>query len=416
MRFREQVLDNGMEIVAECNEAAYSTSLGFFVRTGSRDESDENSGVSHFLEHMVFKGTPTRSAADVNRELDEMGSNSNAFTSEEQTVYYATVLPEYQNQATALLADILRPSLRAEDFVTEQQVIVEEIRKYEDQPPFGAHEKCMAAYFGDHPLGRSILGTVDSVTALTPESMGAYFRQRYSPQNMVLVAAGNVNFDSLVRTATAATRSWERVETNREKPAATPRRGLEVVHKADALQQYATQICAGSAARAPERYASRVLATVLGDDGGSRYYWALVDTGLAEYAAVSPYEFQGCGILMTFICCAPEEMNLNLERIADIQRETHKSGITEDELDLAKSKISSQIVLRSERPASRLFAIGNGWIQRRSYKTVKESVEGYQAVSRSDVQGFLDSQDLTLSTTVTTGPLTELQVDSATVR
>ena len=116
-------------------------------------------GVSHFLEHMTFKGTPHRSADDVNRELDELGSHSNAYTSEEQTVYYATVLPEYQQPTLNLLADIMRPSLRQEDFDTEKQVILEEILKYEDQPPFGAHEKCMAAYFQQHPLGNSILGT-----------------------------------------------------------------------------------------------------------------------------------------------------------------------------------------------------------------------------------------------------------------
>ncbi len=118
MKFREHCLDNGLEIIAECNPAAYSTALGFFVKTGSRDEDDETSGVSHFLEHMTFKGTPTRSAADVNRELDELGAYSNAFTSEEQTVYFVAVLPEFQDRALDLLCDIMRPSLRADDFET----------------------------------------------------------------------------------------------------------------------------------------------------------------------------------------------------------------------------------------------------------------------------------------------------------
>ena len=163
MEFREARLSNGLEIIAECNDRAYSAALAFFVKAGSRDESPEVSGVSHFLEHMTFKGTPRRSAADVNRELDEIGSHSNACTSEEQTVYYAAFLPEYQPQAIDILSDIMRPSLRQDDFDTEKQVIIEEILKYEDQPPFGAHEKCMAAYFGSHPLGNSILGTAESV-------------------------------------------------------------------------------------------------------------------------------------------------------------------------------------------------------------------------------------------------------------
>ena len=154
--------------------------------------------MSHFLEHMMFKGTPTRSADDVNREFDEMGAHYNAFTNEENTVYYAAVLPEYQDRAVELLADILRPSLREEDFDTEKQVILEEIQMYEDQPPFGADEKCRAAFFGSHPLGRSVLGTAQSVADLPVAAMREYFDTRYSPGNIVLAAAGRIDFDALV--------------------------------------------------------------------------------------------------------------------------------------------------------------------------------------------------------------------------
>ena len=127
MQFKTHTLDNGLEIVAETNPQAYSAAYGFFVKTGARDETDEVSGVSHFLEHMVFKGTPTRSAADVNRELDELSSSSNAYTSEEQTVYYATTLPEDQSRIIALLADMMRPSLRQGDFDNRWTVVAENI-------------------------------------------------------------------------------------------------------------------------------------------------------------------------------------------------------------------------------------------------------------------------------------------------
>ena len=199
MEFREHRLDNGLEIVAECNPRAYSTALAFFVNAGARDEDSSNAGVSHFLEHMIFKGTPRRSAEQVNRELDELGSHSNAFTSEEHTVYYATVLPEYQEPTVDLLADLMRPSLRKDDFDTEKQVIIEEILKYEDQPPFGAHEKCLAAFFTPHPLGNSILGTTDSITRLTADQMREYFRSRYSPNNINLLAAGKLQLYALVQ-------------------------------------------------------------------------------------------------------------------------------------------------------------------------------------------------------------------------
>ncbi|MCF0234922.1 MAG: insulinase family protein, partial [Thermoguttaceae bacterium] len=127
MEFRSTTLDNGLEIIAEINEAALSTALGFFVKTGSRDETDEIAGVSHFLEHMVFKGTATRTADDVNRELDEMGGVSNAFTSEETTAFYARVLPELQERAINLFGDILRPALRPDDFEMEKQVVLEDL-------------------------------------------------------------------------------------------------------------------------------------------------------------------------------------------------------------------------------------------------------------------------------------------------
>src|SRR5215475_6695958 len=217
-----------MEIIAECDDSAYSTALGFFVNTGARDETDEVSGVSHFLEHMVFKGTPTRGAEDVNREFDEMGAHYNAFTNEENTVYYAAVLPEYLGPAVELLADILRPSLRESDFDTEKQVIIEEIKMYEDQPPFGVDDKCRAAFFGTHPLSHSVLGTAQSVGDLPVDKMREYFERRYSPANISLVGAGKIDFDALCQTAEKACGHWRSEEANRTVPLAIGQRGFHV--------------------------------------------------------------------------------------------------------------------------------------------------------------------------------------------
>src|SRR5437879_1874893 len=134
MHFRQTQLPNGLQIIAETSPSARSVALGFFVRTGSRDETAEICGVTHFLEHMVFKGTPRRTALDVNRDFDRIGAHYNAFTSEENTVFYAAILPEYLPQAVDVLADILRPSLRDDDFEMEKNVIIEEIGMYEDEP------------------------------------------------------------------------------------------------------------------------------------------------------------------------------------------------------------------------------------------------------------------------------------------
>src|SRR2546423_13127982 len=189
MPFRQHTLDTARETVAETSPDAYSSAYAFFVRTGARDETAEISGVSHFLEHMVFKGSANRTATEVNRDLDDLSASSNAYTSEEQTVYFATTLPEDQEEVVELLADMMRPALRQDDFDTEKHVILEEIAKFHDQPPYGAHDKCMAAFFGEHPLGNSGLGTPQSVGGLARDQMLAYFERRYSPRNMVLAAA-----------------------------------------------------------------------------------------------------------------------------------------------------------------------------------------------------------------------------------
>ncbi len=405
MQFREHTLDNGLEIVAECNPQAYSTALGIFVKAGSRDETDENHGVSHFLEHMTFKGTPTRTAADVNRQLDEIGSHSNAFTSEEQTVYFACFLPEYQDQAAELLCDIMRPSLRQSDFDMEKNVILEEIAKYEDQPPFGAHERCMANHFGTHPLARSVLGTTSSVSALTRNQMLAYFQSRYSPNNMVLAAAGDIDFDRLVAMANQHCGSWESHDASREITRAASHRGLQTIQKPMATQQYVIQLANGPALEDEDRHAGRLMATVLGDDSGSRMFWDLVDTGNAECASMSACEYQGTGVFMTYLCCAPEDTESNLDNIRGIFRDAETNGVTEAELAQAKSKIRSQIVLQSERPGNRLFAVGSNWVARRKYRTVREVIESYDRVTLGDVAELLKSYPLSINTTVAVGPL-----------
>jgi predicted Zn-dependent peptidase len=366
--------------------------------------------VSHFLEHMVFKGTPTRTSIDVNRELDELSSNSNAFTSEEHTVYYATTLPEDQKPIVGLLSDIMRPSLRQEDFDTEKKVILEEIAKYDDQPPYGAHEKCMAAYFGDHPLGRSILGTTESITALKREQMLEYFEQRYSPKNIVLAAAGNIDFDALVDTADKFCGKWQPFEAPRQLPPAGPRSGLQVFSKPQSVQQYIVQSSSAPSAESDARYASRVLATIVGDDSGSRLFWELVDTGEVEYAAISAYEFQGTGILMSSISCPPDSTEHILKRVSDVLHDVEEHGVTEQELQQAKNKICAHIVLQAERPTSRVFSVGNGWIQRRQYKTVREVVDAYRSVTLDDIQKILRQHPLTIQTTVAIGPRENLQL------
>lgn len=403
--FHNHRLENGLEIVAECNPEAHSTALGFFVKTGSRDESDDVAGVSHFLEHMVFKGTPTRTGEDVNREFDEMGAHYNAFTSEESTVYYASLLPEFQERAVDLLADILRPSLRPEDFDTEKQVIIEEIKMYDDQPPFGADDKCKAAYFGTHPLGRSVLGTADSVGQLPVEKMRAYFQRRYSPANIVLAAAGQVDFAALIAAAEKHCGHWQPAATGRIIESAPPHAGFSCLQKSSATQEYAVQLAAAPSVTDSDRFAAKVLATIVGDDSGSRLYWELIDPGLVEHISLSHCDYQGTGLFMTYMSCAAELAPENLQRVLHLYRRLEAGGVETVELEQAKRKINSRVVLSSERPRGRLFTVGANWTQRGEYRTVRDDLAAVAAVTRDDIARVLKNFPLSVSTTVVVGPL-----------
>src|SRR5262249_10924939 len=215
MPFHTHTLANGLQILGETNPSALSAALGFFVRTGARDEVDGESGVTHFLEHMIFKGTERRTSVDVNRDFDRIGADNNAFTSEENTVFHATVLPEYLPQAVDILADILRPSLRQEDFDTEKSVILDEIARYEVQPAYACYDRAKQICFRGHPLGQSILGTSESITALKREQMADYFQRRYIGPNVLAVAAGKFDWHELVGLIEKQCSAWPNGPTGR---------------------------------------------------------------------------------------------------------------------------------------------------------------------------------------------------------
>ena len=404
MEYRQHRLPNGLEIHAECNDLAYTSGFGFFVKAGSRDETASIGGVSHFLEHMVFKGTPNRTAAEVNLQLDEMGSASNARTGEESTIYHASVLPEFQSDVVALLSDIMRPSLRLEDFETEKKVIVEEIMMYADQPPYGGYERIMEEFYGDHPMGHSVLGTVDSVTGLTPEAMRSYFETRYSPSNMVLAAAGKIDFDRLVEDVEKYCGRWKSYSAERSCPAPDYRSGFVSMHKPNSVQQYLLQMAPGATLQSDDRYAARVATTIMGDDAGSRFYWEFLDSGLAESAGVGSYEHLGCGSLMTVICCDPTKAQENLERAKTLFSKAAADGVTEKELVMAKRRIASHILLASERTDTRMFSVGTQWLNDQPFKTPAQIADIYENVTLDQVNAALQKYHMQSPMTIAVGP------------
>lgn len=406
MEFKKAALENGLEIIGEVNPSLWTAAIGFFVRTGARDESDELAGVSHFLEHMLFKGTPSRTAADVNRELDEMGGRSNAFTSEEMTVYYAVVLPELQTRAVDLLTDILRPSLREDDFATEKKVILEEIKMYEDAPPYGIDEKCREIFFQDHPLARSVLGGTESVQALSADQMRGYFERRYSPGNITAVVCGNVDFDRFVADISRRCGAWQSVDAPRTTFRPTGRRGRHVFTRESSQQEYVFELFDAPSVQDSDRYAAAILANIIGDDAGSRFFWELVDNGRADCATFSFADFYDAGFFLASLCCNPEDTAENVEIMNGVLAGVLRDGVTDEELERAKNKLLSRLVLSSERSSGRLFSVGTEWTQTRRYYTVADDLDIVRRMTREQLADVLSTYPLRDPLQVAVGPLT----------
>jgi predicted Zn-dependent peptidase len=386
--FKQHTLSNGLTVLAECDPHAHTGALGFFAKTGARDESPAMMGVSHFLEHMMFKGTARRSADDVNREFDEIGANYNAFTSHELTGYFAHVLPEYMPRATDLLADIMMPALREEDFNTEKQVILEEIGMYEDQPEWRLQDTILEDFYQSHPLGHRVLGTggeEGTVNQLNPEQMRAYFAKRYSPDNLVVSAAGQVDFDRLCKDLEQLTATWQPQKPQRVYDPAEPADTVRTIVDANLTRHYLALACPAPSAQDPARYTAKVLADVLGDTEGSRLYWALVDPGLAEAADLGflPQDHAGC--FFAFASCDPEKARQVEETLLQT---IDKFGpdVSDDEVQRAKNKLATEATLQGEAPAGRMRNLGIQWHYMGRYVSLEEELEHLMAVTAEDVR------------------------------
>ena len=411
MTFHQQQCSNGLTIIGEVIPEARSAAVGFFVRTGSRDETVEESGVSHFLEHMLFKGTKKRDAAQVNKDFDKIGANYNAFTSEENTVFYASTLPEYHLDATEILADILRPSLRSADFEMEKKVIIEEIGMYEDNPGWMVFDHARKLFFADHPLGNSVLGTTQSIIDLKRDQMLDYFQRRYIASNITLVASGNFEWDKFLKKAENLTTNWKFGMARRDHIRQTSGSAeFKLLEKKTTTQQNVVMICPGPPAASPLRYAANLFAMILGDQSGSRLYWSLVDSGLAESADCSFHEYDGAGAFYTSFSCDPKQTHKNLEIVIKQIHELITKGITEEELEQAKSKVLSRIVRAGEKTMNRLQEVGMTWVYLRKYKSVDEDMQTYEKVNLRQMQQLIERYPLLRLTTTAMGPLAKLKM------
>ncbi len=374
LRFDHVRLGNGLTIVGEHNAGAQSVAAGYFVHTGARDESEDVAGVSHFLEHMMFKGTERRSAADINREFDEIGAQNNAFTSEERTVYYGAVLPARVPALLDLLTDMMRPALRQDDFDIEKNVILEEIAMYEDRPHFRVFELANGRYWRGHPLGNSVLGGHASIAALTREQMLAYFERRYGPGNITLVLSGAYDWDAVTSQVAAATAAWSPQGGERAHPVAKPASGEDGVRDDNLQRLHVATYAPGVAAQSDRRFAASLLASVVGDDSGSRLFWSLVDKGLADSASLQHEASDGAGAFVGYLSAAPERGDDVVRRYREVLENAHEEPPTADEWHRAQRKLATSMTLRAEVPLGRLVSLGSTFEVLGRYQSVQELV------------------------------------------
>ncbi len=400
MEFQQTTLSNGLTVIGEHNPQAKSVAVGYFVKTGSRDETSEISGVSHFLEHMMFKGSDTISGDEINTEFDEVGAKYNAFTNEELTAYHGAVLPEFQPRLVKLLTTMMRPALRNADFDVEKKVILEEIEMYKDRPNFMVFDELRPTYFGQHPLGNSVLGTSESIGALSRDAMFEYFSRRYAPNNLVLGVAGNYDWNALLAQVGEMTSSWTPATTGRIQPTFAPTSTVKTINSSKINRAHIALMTPGFSSTDVQRYAAGVLGWILGDGENSRLYWALVDNGLCDEASFDHTSEDGLGHFGGYISTDPDRAKEALAIYKNILEEAQKNGVTLEELERAKRKVAVSIVLRAETPYSRLFSMSMEYLDTLEYKPLDEVVKVVQSVTLEQVNAILETRPFDAMTVV----------------
>ncbi len=388
--YTETTLDNGLRICAEVSDSAVTAGIGFFVKTGARDETAKLMGVSHFLEHMMFKGTETLSAEDVDLAFDNIGAEHNAFTSSEITAYWGAGLPEVIGDIHDTLADILRPSLRQTDFDNEKKVIIEEIAMYNDQPFWVLFESAMEQYYGNSPLGYRVLGTPETINAMQRDELAGYFTDRYSADNTTVVLAGNLDFDAMVERIQSMCGSWQRTNTTRDFSEVVRYGGTFEKHIPDLQQHYHLMMMPSVSFQDEHKHAASALAAILGGGDGSRLHWALVDTGLAEASAASVDTNDQFGEQVTYAVCDPSKS----EQVADIMR-TEMANVAGSltELDLAKvkAKAGTGAAVSGERPAGRMQRLGSMLTTSGEYVSLEEELASIKSLTIKDLQAVAEA-------------------------
>ena len=409
MTIRRTGYTSGLRVVTERMPGVRSASIGIWVLAGSRDEAPKISGSSHFLEHLLFKGTATRSAQDIAEAFDAVGGDVNAFTAKEYTCYYARVLDRDLELAVDHLADMLQHSLIvSSDLDAERQVILEEINMHEDSPEDLVHDIFTEALWPDHPLGRPVLGTIATIGAATRASVNRFYRRHYVPGNFVVAAAGNIQHDELLsllakrmetgrKLKDGAASAWN-LRAGGHPPVAS---GARLVRRRKTEQAH---ICLGTNGLArvdPDRFAFLIVNTALGGGMSSRLFQEVRERRGLAYSVYSYHsQYTEAGLFAAYVGTTPARAE---EVIALLRRELSdvgSGGLTEEEFERAKGHVKGSLVLSLEDPGGRMSRLGKSEIAHGEILSVSQTLSRIDRVTLEDARRVAErvlSQPMTLT-------------------
>ncbi|MBN2172222.1 MAG: insulinase family protein [Candidatus Krumholzibacteriota bacterium] len=403
-------LADGAILLSQVVPDALSVSVGFWIQNGSRDEGSGQHGITHFLEHMVFKGTETRSALDIALAADRVGGQLDAFTTKELTCFNARVLAEYFDLALDLLADLLtRPVLAPAMVELEKGVVIEEIQSVLDDPDDWIHDIASSEVFGDHPLARPILGDADAIGRFTPEGLRAYLRENYTSGKLIVSVAGPLSH-ARVQDGVAAALALPPGPGPARQPAAPPppARRLRVVEK-DLQQQHLWLGRRGLGAADPDRYGLLLLGTLLGGSMSSRLFQAIREEAGLAYSVFSFSDFASdTGLLGTYMAVSPRRTEEALRRTLDEFVALIARGPKPDELEDTKMQLKGNLLLAMESVTARMNRLARNEINEGRHVSVDELVARIERVGVDDLRRlaaeFLAPEQLVL---VSLGPATQ---------
>lgn len=406
---RRTTLASGLRVVTETVPSVRSVAFGVWVGVGSRHETPVQAGSAHYLEHLLFKGTKRRGALDISSAIDAVGGEMNAFTSKEHTCFYARVLDRDLALASDVITDVVTSAtLRAADIDAERTVVLEEISMRDDDPADVAYEELFATMYGaGHPMGRSILGSRDTINSITPAAIRSFYRRHYIPEKLVVAVAGNIEHAAVVRQVRRAFTDFERSSSGAGHKQRTPTLTSGTRKDLSRTTEQANIILGfpGMAFDDERRWALSVLNSALGGGMSSRLFHEVRERrGLAYsvYSFIS--SFSDSGLVGVYAGTSPKRTDQVLEVIHEVLAAVAANGITDDELRRAKGQLSGSTVLSQEDTFSRMSRIGKTELTGRPMQSLSDLLERIDSVTTADVQAVAQELFATVATTIVVGP------------